>query len=49
LFESPEKRSALELAGTVVTLTPQAAPPEEEGFRGGGGQFGGGGASGTFQ
>jgi hypothetical protein len=49
LFESPEKRSALELAGTVVTLTPQAAPPEEEGFRGGGGQFGGGGASGTFE
>jgi hypothetical protein len=49
LFESPEKRSALELAGTVVTLTPQAAPPEEEGFRGGGGQFGGGGGSGTFQ
>jgi hypothetical protein len=49
LFESPEKRSALELAGTVVTLTPQAAaPPEKGGFRGGGGEFGGGGASGTF-
>jgi hypothetical protein len=49
LFESTERRSALELAGTVVTLTPQAAvPPEKEGFRGGGGEFGGGGASGTF-
>jgi hypothetical protein len=31
LFESPEKRSALELAGTVVTLTPQAAAPPEKG------------------
>lgn len=40
---------ALEVAGTVASLTP-AAPPASppSGFEGGGGQFGGGGASESF-
>ena len=48
LFADPEGRSALEVAASVVSLTPAARPMEKPGFEGGGGSFGGGGASGKF-
>ena len=48
LFGDPERRSALEIAASVASLSPAARPVERPGFEGGGGQFGGGGASGQF-
>ena len=48
LFADPEGRSALEVAASVVSLTPAARPMGKPGFEGGGGTFGGGGASGKF-
>ena len=50
LFEDLTKQSPLEVAATVVSLSPEARaiPDESEKFTGGGGSFGGGGASGTF-
>ena len=48
LFADPERRSALEVAASVASLSPAARPLERPRFEGGGGRFGGGGASGTF-
>lgn len=50
LFEDVTKQSPLEVAATVVSLSPEARaiPAETDKFTGGGGRLGGGGASGTF-
>jgi hypothetical protein len=51
LFADPERRSALEVAAGVVSLSPAARPvdhPVQPGFQGGGGRSGGGGATGEF-
>lgn len=48
LFTDPEKRSALEIAAGMVSLSPGARPAPEPGFQGGGGRSGGGGATGTL-
>lgn len=51
LFADPERRSALEVAVGVVSLSPAARPldhPVQPGFQGGGGRSGGGGATGEF-
>ncbi len=48
LFADPERRSALEVAASVASLSPAARAVERPGFQGGGGRSGGGGATGTF-
>ena len=48
LYADPDRRSALEVAAGVVSLTPAAKRIERPGFQGGGGRYGGGGATGTF-
>ena len=49
LFVDPRRRSALEVAASVVALGPAARPAEKPGgFEAGGGGFGGGGASGEY-
>ena len=50
LFEDITQQSPLEVAATVVALSPEARalPAETDKFTGGGGSFGGGGASGKF-
>jgi hypothetical protein len=50
LFEDVSKQSPLEVAATVVSLSPEprTIPAESDKFTGGGGRFGGGGASGKF-
>lgn len=51
LFADPERRSALEVAAGVVSLSPAARPVDQAvqpGFQGGGGRSGGGGATGEF-
>jgi len=48
LFADPERRSALEVAASVASLSPAARAVERPGFQGGGGRSGGGGATGNF-
>ncbi len=48
LFADPERRSALEVAASVASLSPAARAAARPGFQGGGGRSGGGGATGNF-
>jgi len=48
LFADPERRSTLEVAASVASLSPAARAIERPGFQGGGGRSGGGGATGNF-